>query len=81
LKVDLVLEKVQSDSGVDGDIYAQFTQTFDSFVVPPGQTVSSGVVPNVILVKGILESLGLLERGYLDVANAVTMRLGQGGYQ
>lgn len=81
LDAELVLEFIQSDSGVDGTIYASFGQHFDSFVIPPGQTVNSGTVPNVLLVKGAIASLNIIPLQELDVFAAATLRVGQGGYQ
>ncbi|KAG6891741.1 hypothetical protein C0992_006161 [Termitomyces sp. T32_za158] len=81
LDSDLVFEFIQSDSGVNGQTYAFFGQHFDSFVVPPGQTVNSGTVPNVLLVQGAMKSLGIIPLGMLDVSAAATLRVGQGGYQ
>ncbi|KAG6878541.1 hypothetical protein C0993_004439 [Termitomyces sp. T159_Od127] len=75
--------RYQPDNANDttAQTYAAFTQHFDSFVVPPGQTVNSGTVPNVLLVQGAMASLGIIPLGELDVAAASTLRIGQGGYQ
>ncbi|KAF9484474.1 hypothetical protein BDN70DRAFT_872495 [Pholiota conissans] len=81
LDADLVLEFVQSDAGVNGETFAQFSQGFDSFVVPPGQTVNSGVFGNVLLTQGAIASLDIIPLGFLDVQAAATVRVGQGGYQ
>lgn len=81
LDADLVLEFVQSDAGVNGETFAQFSQPFDSFIVPPGQTVNSGVFGNVLLTQGAIASLDIIPLGFLDVQAAATVRIGQGGYQ
>ncbi|CAA7259257.1 unnamed protein product [Cyclocybe aegerita] len=81
LDADLVIEFVQSDSGVNGLTYAQFSQPFSNFVVPAGATVHSGEFPNVLLTQGAIASLDIIPLGYLDVQAAVTLRVGQGGYQ
>ncbi|KAL0956087.1 hypothetical protein HGRIS_002255 [Hohenbuehelia grisea] len=78
---DLVIEFVQSDSGVNGEIFAHFEQPFDSFVIPPGQTVNSGTFPNVLLTQGALASLEIIPLGILDIGAVSTVRLGRGGYQ
>ncbi|KAG6854052.1 hypothetical protein C0991_011030 [Blastosporella zonata] len=81
LGTDLVLEFVQSNSGVDGTTYAFFGQAFDSFIVPPGQTVNSGDFPNVLLTQGAFASLDIIPLGVLDVSAATTLRVGgQDGY-
>ncbi|KAG5653629.1 hypothetical protein H0H81_011855 [Sphagnurus paluster] len=81
LDAPLVLEFVQTDSGVQGTTYASFGTGFSSFVVPPGQTVNSGDIPNVFLTQGVLASLDIIPLGYLDVFAAATVRVGEGGYQ
>ncbi|KAF9007982.1 hypothetical protein BDQ17DRAFT_1388900 [Cyathus striatus] len=78
---DLVLELVQSDSGVNGEIFAQFTQPFTSFIVPAKGSASSGTFDNVLLTQGAIASLDIIPLGILDVAAAATVRVGQGGYQ
>lgn len=80
LDADLILEFVQSDDSVGGKTYAHFDQGFPNFVIPPGQTVNSGVFPNVALTQGALASLVIIGQN-LDVAAAATIRIGQGGYQ
>lgn len=72
---------MQSDSGVNGEVFAHFSQGFSSFIVPPGQTVSSGTFGNVLLTQGALASLDIIPLGLLDVSAASTVRVGQGGYQ
>jgi hypothetical protein len=80
LDADLILELVQSDGSVGGTTYAHFDQAFSNFVVPPGQTVNSGIFPNVVLTQGVLPSLGIIGQN-LDVAAASTIRIGKGGYR
>ena len=64
-----------------GQTFAQFSQGFDSFVVPPGQTVNSGVFPNVLLSQGAIASLAIIPLGVLDVQAGATVLVGDGGYQ
>lgn len=78
---DLVIEFVQSDSGVNGQIFAHFEQPFDNFVVPPGQTVNSGTFGNVLLTQGAIAALDIIPLGILDIGAANTVRIGRGGYQ
>jgi len=79
--VDLVLETVQCDGGVDGEVYAVFTQSFDNLVVPARGSVNSGIFYNVLLVQGAIKSLEIIPRLMLDVRTAATVRIGSGGYQ
>ena len=72
LDVDLVIATVQSSAGVDGTNYAQFTQSFDNFVVPAHGTANSGMVPNVLLTQGAIASLAIIPLGVLDVFSAAT---------
>ncbi|KAG6820875.1 hypothetical protein H0H93_010219 [Arthromyces matolae] len=81
LDAELVLEFVQSDSGLNGKTYAFFGQGFDSFIVPPGQTVNSGTFPNVLLTQGAIASLDIISEQQLDVSAATTLRIGQNGYE
>ncbi|KAF9051008.1 hypothetical protein BDZ89DRAFT_1056905 [Hymenopellis radicata] len=69
---------VQSDAGVEGDVYAFFSEPIDGFTIGPGETVNSGPVPNVLLVKGVDDSLGIVGLGYLDVATANTIIVNDG---
>ncbi|KAH7915074.1 hypothetical protein BJ138DRAFT_1122997 [Hygrophoropsis aurantiaca] len=81
LGADLVIEYVQADALVDGEIYAHFDQAFSNYVIPPGQTVNSGQFGNVKLVKGALASLWIIPLGKLDLQTADTTRVGVNGYQ
>ncbi|KAG6857277.1 hypothetical protein H0H87_007110 [Tephrocybe sp. NHM501043] len=81
LDADLVIEFVQSDSGVNGVTYAHFEQPFSSFVVPAGQSANSGDFPNVLLTQGAIASLDIIPLEYLDVSARNTVRVGgAGGY-
>jgi hypothetical protein len=70
---------VQNDAGVNGQIFSHFDQAFDSFVVGPGQTVNSGDIPNVLLTQGAIATLAIVGDP-LDLASAVTVQIGDGGY-
>lgn len=76
----MTLQFVQSDSGVEGTTYAQFSQPFSGFTVQPGQIGSSGIFDNVLLTQGALASLGIIPLGFLDVDTASTIQVGDGGY-
>lgn len=78
---DLVIEFVQSDGLVNGEVYAHFDQAFTNFVIPPGQTGNSGTFGHVKLVKGALASLGIIPLGYLDAYTVDTIRMGVNGYR
>ena len=81
LDADLDIKFVQNDASVDGSIYAHFDQPFDSFVVPAKGTANSGTFGNVLLTKGALASLAIIPLGYLDIASALTVQIGVGGYE
>ncbi|KAJ7594702.1 hypothetical protein C8J56DRAFT_446479 [Mycena floridula] len=81
LDTTLFIRLVQADGKVAGETFAIFTQPFEDFVVPPGQTVSSGVFGNVLLVQGALNSLGIIGTN-LDIDSAATVQVGtEGGYE
>lgn len=81
MDADLVIELAQADAYVEGDLYSKFTEPFDSFVVPPGETGNSGRFGHVLLTKGALLSLPIIPLGYLDIQSAIIGRVDQGGYQ
>jgi len=64
---------VQADSGVSGETYAHFDQSFTGFTVPAKGTANSGRFGNVLLTKGALASLGIIPVGHLDVFAATTV--------
>jgi len=64
---------VQADSGIDGDTYAHFDQSFASFTVPAKGSANSGKFGSVLLTKGALLSLGIIPVGHLDVFAATTV--------
>ena len=71
---DLVIDFVQSDGSVNGEIFAHFDQSFDNFVVPARGTANSGTFGNVLLTQGAINSLGIIPLGILDVAAAQTVQ-------
>lgn len=77
---ELRIKFLQVDSGVDGTTYAQFSQAFDSFVIPPHGTENSGNVPHVLLPLGAIATLGIIPLGILDVSLASTSVIGPDGY-
>jgi len=80
--VDMVVESVQAEGRVNGQVYAFFAHVFDGgFLVPGGQTVNSGMFNDVNLTQGVLPLLDLLPLETLDIDVAATVRIGQGGYQ
>jgi hypothetical protein len=85
----MVVNIPKNDSGINGEIYAQFTwvcpstenharakivQDFSDFVIPAGQTVNSGRIQHVVLTKGLLGSLPLTTSSTLDIQIAQTGR-------
>ncbi|KIK68835.1 hypothetical protein GYMLUDRAFT_34828 [Collybiopsis luxurians FD-317 M1] len=70
---------VQGTGSIDGTVYSQFTANFDNYVIPPGQTVNSGEIDNVLLTQGAIASLGIVGQN-LDVGAANTIQVGEGGY-
>ncbi|KAF9245017.1 hypothetical protein BU15DRAFT_85819 [Melanogaster broomeanus] len=81
LGADLVIEFVQADGLINGEIYAHFDQAFSNFVIPPGQTVNSGQFSHVVLVHGALATLPIIPLGYMDINAVATVRMGANGYQ
>ncbi|PVF99379.1 hypothetical protein CPB86DRAFT_293734 [Serendipita vermifera] len=80
LDCELQILHVQNDSLYQGEVYAQFTFDWPSFVIPPKATVNSGRIPHVKLVKGVAGSLVLLGATSLDIRIAQTGIIGTNGY-
>ncbi|KAJ7731200.1 hypothetical protein B0H16DRAFT_1583833 [Mycena metata] len=67
---ELTLDSVVSSAGINGTEYATFNHTFTKgVVVPPLGTANSGIVPNVTLTQGAINSLAIIPLGYLDILN------------
>ncbi|KIL68938.1 hypothetical protein M378DRAFT_21838 [Amanita muscaria Koide BX008] len=82
LETDITIEYIQAEAIVNGKIYAQFSQAFQSFTIPAGATVNSGVVDNAFLTRGAINSLYIISLGSVDVDSRSTIRIGSsGGYQ
>ncbi|GAA94953.1 uncharacterized protein L969DRAFT_65976 [Mixia osmundae IAM 14324] len=77
LNEDLYLNSIKATASVNKTVYASFSYTFKPALrVAAGKTVSSPVIPNVKLVQGFDNSLGLLDAfggpvGYFDVASII----------
>jgi hypothetical protein len=71
---DLVIEFVQADASVKGQIFAHFDQPFNNFVVPARGTANSGTFGNVLLTQGAVNSLGIIPLGMLDISAAQTVQ-------
>lgn len=69
-----MIEFIQADGLINGEIYAHFDQAFSNFVIPPGETVHSGTFSNVVLTQGVVASLGIIPFGYMDVQTVSTIR-------
>ncbi|KAI0321274.1 hypothetical protein OF83DRAFT_360193 [Amylostereum chailletii] len=70
LPFELTIDRVFTQAGVNGIIYAEFDQPFTDFVVPALSTANSGTFPNVSLTQGALASLGIIPLGELDIITA-----------
>ncbi|KAF7321550.1 hypothetical protein MKEN_00676000 [Mycena kentingensis (nom. inval.)] len=79
LDTELTLKHVQSDSGLNGQTYAFFSQDLE-FTIPAHGTANSGTIPNVLLTQGALASLAIIPEGKLDIFAAATVEVGSGGY-
>ncbi|KAH7108191.1 hypothetical protein BKA62DRAFT_764259 [Auriculariales sp. MPI-PUGE-AT-0066] len=79
LDTDMRVTNLQSDSGLHGITYAQFSTVFDNYLIPSHQTVNSGPVEHVILPQGAIPTLDIIPEERLDVAFASTAIVGEGG--
>jgi len=73
LDVEMHITFAQVDSGVGGETYAHFDQSFTSFTVPAKGSANSGKFGNVVLTKGAILSLAIIPLGHLDVFAATTV--------
>lgn len=71
---DLVINFVQADGSVNGEIFAHFDQPFSSFVVPARGTANSGTFGNVLLTQGAIKSVGIIPLGRLDIGASITVQ-------
>ncbi|KZP04128.1 hypothetical protein FIBSPDRAFT_1011937 [Athelia psychrophila] len=71
LAAPLEITFVQADASFLGTIFAHFDQSFTGLVVPPGQTVNSGIFNGVFLIQGVIASLVIIGEN-LDIASAAT---------
>jgi hypothetical protein len=71
LPIELTLNSVTSQAGLNGTVYATFTHTFakPGLVVPPFATRNSGTIDNVNLTQGAIASLAIIPFGVLDLEN------------
>ncbi|KAI0710861.1 hypothetical protein C8Q76DRAFT_623714 [Earliella scabrosa] len=77
LDTDFEIAFAQVDAGVRGDTYVHVAHAFQGFVIPAHSTVNSGPVKDVLLVKGALQSIGLIAIHRFDVFAAATVNIGE----
>ncbi|KAI0033833.1 hypothetical protein K488DRAFT_69593 [Vararia minispora EC-137] len=70
LPFELTIDRISTLAGVNGTVFANFTQSFQHFVVPPLGTANSGTFGNVLLTQGAVASLDIIPLGELDIINA-----------
>ncbi|KAF8892849.1 hypothetical protein CPB85DRAFT_1331073 [Mucidula mucida] len=65
LPIELTLDRVASDAGINSTVFASFDHTFpEPVVVPIFGTAKSGVIENVLLTQGALASLAIIPLGF-----------------
>ncbi|PPR02350.1 hypothetical protein CVT24_011694 [Panaeolus cyanescens] len=68
LLLELTIERIVSNAGLNGTVYSSFDHTFEKpFVIKPLKTANTGSIPNVKLVQGALASLDIIPVGKLDL--------------
>ncbi|KAF5313217.1 hypothetical protein D9619_002521 [Psilocybe cf. subviscida] len=69
LPVEITLDKVTAQAGLNGTVFATFTHSFPApgLVVPPLGTKNSGLIMNVDLPLGLDASLAIVPFGVLDL--------------
>ncbi|KAF8971797.1 hypothetical protein BDZ97DRAFT_1146098 [Flammula alnicola] len=76
LPIELTLDSVNAQAGVNGTVFATFNHTFPTpgLVVPPLSTVNSGTIDNVLLTQGAIASLAIIPLGVLDLNTNAQVR-------
>ncbi|CAA7268439.1 unnamed protein product [Cyclocybe aegerita] len=70
LLIELTIDRVVSQAGLNGTVYASFDHTFETpFIIKGTQTANSGTIPNVLLTQGALASLDIIPYGVQDLIN------------
>lgn len=70
LLVELTLERVVLSASINTTEYISFDHTFeDPVVVPILGTADSGIIDDVVLTQGGLETLNIISLEYLDLIN------------
>ncbi|KAF8204110.1 hypothetical protein BJ912DRAFT_227016 [Pholiota molesta] len=71
LPIEFTLTEIAVDAGLNGTIFATFTQSFPSpgLAVPALGTANSGTIDNVLLPQGTLALLAISHLGVLDLTN------------
>ena len=76
LPIELTLDSVSSQAGLNGTVFATFTHTFPKpgLVVPPLGTKNSGTIDNVLLTQGAIASLDIIPFGVLNLNTDANIR-------
>ncbi|TFK70076.1 hypothetical protein BDN72DRAFT_896766 [Pluteus cervinus] len=68
LILDLTIDSIASQAGLNGTVYSTFNHTFTPpLVVPILGSINSGNISHVSLVKGLTGSLDIIPYGVLDL--------------
>ncbi|KAF9472573.1 hypothetical protein BDN70DRAFT_453537 [Pholiota conissans] len=71
LPVELTIDQLGTNAGLDGTTYATFSHSFASpgLVIPASGSINSGTIDNVALLQGALATLGIIPSGKLDLSS------------
>ncbi|TFY82428.1 hypothetical protein EWM64_g1587 [Hericium alpestre] len=76
LPLEITIDHVTADAGINGTALIHFDQAFTGFIVPGLGTANSGTFDNVSLTQGVLALLPIVPLGELDILNAdVSLRV------
>ncbi|KAF8893715.1 hypothetical protein CPB84DRAFT_1783237 [Gymnopilus junonius] len=68
LPIQLTISQIAGDAGLNGTVFATFTQAFPSgLVIPALGSANSGTISNVALPQGVLPFLGIVSDAVLDI--------------
>ena len=70
LPLEITIDNMFVQAGINDTVYFQFEQTFQNFTVPQLATIDSGVITNVTRPQGEIPILNIMSLGYLDIINS-----------
>ncbi|OCB90181.1 hypothetical protein A7U60_g2643 [Sanghuangporus baumii] len=68
--VEITVDRMSAQIGTQGTPFFSFNQTFSNFVLSGLNPINSGIVPNVELTQGALQTLNVISNTRFDILSA-----------